>query len=611
MSFFQARSKMFVESVVRWGAWSILLQFGLGTSAGGCPPRCVCRPEARAVVCSGKYLNSVPEGFSNDAKRLDLSRNRIKTVGRRQFSGLVQLQELNLSDNLISMIEVEAFSGLKNLRTLQLKNNRLKILPVGVFSGLSSLRFLDLSQNEILVFLDYTFKEMVNLQTLEAEENDLVFISQRAFFGLQNLQELCLDRSNLTSIPTEALSQLQSLTELRMLRLTISTIPNNAFRRLQRLQSLVISNWPALDDVASNSLIGLNLSSLVISSCNLSAVPYAALRHLLYLRFLDLSYNPITAIQGNLLGDLLRLQELHLAGASLLKIEPGAFRGLSFFRMLNVTSNQLTTLEESVFHSVGNLQVLRLDGNPLACDCRLLWVVRRRLRLSFDGHQPTCSSPDAVRQREFRDFSEKELSRIFTCRPARIMDRRPQEARVEEGTTVLFSCKAEGEPFPTITWISSHKNVISATGRIRVLPNGTLEVRFAQVQDSGTYQCLAGNAAGNDSLTVGLYVKGVPRNKSISFFMDEGWTEPSNPQAANSSAQITKPFPFDVKTLIIATTMGFLSFLSSVAICFVFMFFWSQSKGQIKHTATIDFVPRSSMSGGDGGEGGRFTMKLI
>ena len=75
---------------------------------------------------------------------------------------------------------------------------------------------------------------------------------------------------------------------------------------------------------------------------------------------------------------------------------------------------------------------------------------------------------------------------------------------------------------------------------------------------------------------------------------------------------MAKPYPFDAKTLVIATTMGFLSFLSSVAICFVFMFFWSQSKGQIKHTATIDFVPRSSMGGGgDGADAGRFTMKLI
>lgn len=604
---------MFVESVVRWLVWSVLLQFGLCVSAGSCPTRCLCRSEPRDVLCSGKHLGSVPEGFPADAKRLDLSQNKIKTVGRRQFSGLPQLQDLDLSDNLISMMEVEAFQGLQTLRTLRIKNNRLKIIPVGVFSGLSALRFLDLSQNEILVFLDYTFKEMGSLQRLEAEENDLVFISQRAFFGLHSLQELNLDRSNLTSVPSEALSQLQSLTRLRMLRLTISALPNNAFRRLHRLRSLHIANWPALDTVASNSLLGLNLTSLAISSCNLSAVPYPALRHLVYLRFLDLSYNPIAAIQGNMLGDLLRLQELHLAGGSLLRIDPGAFRGLSFFRVLNVTSNQLSTLEESVFHSVGNLQVLRLDGNPLACDCRLLWVVRRRLRLNFDGHQPTCSSPEVVRLREFRDFSEKELPRLFTCRPARVLDRRPQEARVEEGTTVLFSCKADGDPPPSITWMSPHKNVVSPTGRVRVLPNGTLEVRFAQVQDSGAYHCLAGNAAGNDSLTVGLHVKGVPRNRTISYFSDEGWTEPTNLQASNSSAQVAKPYPFDAKTLIIATTMGFLSFLSSVAICFVFMFFWSQSKGQIKHTATIDFVPRSSMGGGggDGGEGGRFTMKLI
>ncbi|KAK7886945.1 hypothetical protein WMY93_026566 [Mugilogobius chulae] len=486
-------------------------------------------------------------------------------------------------------MEVEAFQGLQNLRTLRIKNNRLKIIPVGVFSGLSNLRFLDLSQNEILVFLDYTFKDMSNLQILEATENDLVFISQRAFFGLTNVVELNIDRSNLTSIPTEALSQLSSLTRLRMLRLTISTIPNNAFRRLHRLRSLIVSSWPMLDSLASNSLIGLNLTSLVISNCNLSEIPYPALRHLVYLRYLDLSYNPIAVIQRNLLGDLLRLQELHLAGGNLIRIEPGAFRGLANFRMLNVSSNQLSTLEESAFHAVGNLQVLRLDGNPLACDCRLLWVVRRRLRLNFDGFQPTCASPDGVRQRQFRDFFRKRASEAVHLPPT------------------------DGDPAPAITWISPHKNVISVTGRIRVLPNGTLEVRYAQVQDSGAYQCLAGNAAGNDSLTVGLYVKGVPRNRSIPIFLDDLWIEPTHmTQTANSSSQMAKPYPFDAKTLIIATTMGFLSFLSSVAICFVFMFFWSQSKGQIKHTATIDFVPRSSMGGGgDGGDGGRFTMKLI
>ncbi|MCJ8728643.1 hypothetical protein PDJAM_G00006830 [Pangasius djambal] len=453
---------------------------------------------------------------------------------------------------------------------------------------------------------------MVNLREMNAGENDLVFISQRAFVGLQSLQELNVDRSNLTSIPTEAFSQLQSLTKLRLRRLNINVLPNNAFRRLYQLHTLQILQWPSLETLNSNSLMSLNLTTLVISNCNLSAIPYASLRHLTHLIYLDLSYNPITSIEGNMLGELVRLREFHLVGGKLLRIEPGAFRCLVHFQLLNVSSNRLTTLEESAFHAVGNLQTLRLDRNPLTCDCRLLWVVRRRLRLNFDGRQPTCSAPERGRKREFRDFSEAELPKVFICRQACILERKLQEAKVDEGTNVQFECKADGYPPPSITWLSPQQIPFSSMGRIRVHTNGTLEVRYAQVQDTGTYRCIAANAAGNDSISASLHVRNSPRNYTTPNFFDESWVETSLPPSTNSSAQVSSPYPFDAKTLVIATTMGFLSFLSSVVICFVFMFLWSQSKGQIKHTATIDFVPRTSMGGGgDGADTGRFTMKLI
>ncbi|XP_018620315.2 leucine-rich repeat and immunoglobulin-like domain-containing nogo receptor-interacting protein 4b [Scleropages formosus] len=610
---------MFVEAIVFWAAWCVLLLFGEAASVSErpwpCPQKCDCRNEKLQVNCSWKHLTGVPEGLSVDTQSLNLSHNRLRTLGRRQFNELAQLWELDLSYNVISMIEVDAFQGLQSLRTLFLKNNRLKIIPVGVFSGLHSLQILDISDNEILVFLDYTFRELVSLHLLEAGVNDLVFISHRAFTDLQNLQELNVDRCNLTSIPTEALSQLQCLTRLRLRRLSISILPNNSFRRMLRLHTLEITHWPSLDTVAGNSLMGLNVTFLTISHCNLTAVPYTALRHLAYLRYLDLSYNPITALHGNLLSDLQRLQEFHLAGGNLLKIELGAFRGLGFFHLLNVSSNQLSTLEEGVFHSVGNLQTLRLDGNPLACDCRLLWVVRRRLRLDFDGHSPSCSTPEMVRNREFRDFSEAELPGLFTCRQARIVDRRPQELKVEEGTTVVFDCSADGDPSPSISWMSNQQKALSSTGRVRVLNNGTLEVRYAQVQDSGTFLCMASNAAGNDNISVSLHVLQLPstHNRTASHFSQESLTLVPAPSAPNTTAQVASSFPFDAKTLVIAMTMGFLSFLSSVAICFVFMFFWSQSQGQIKHNANIDFVPRTSMGGGggDGVDTGKFTMKLI
>ncbi|XP_035263126.1 leucine-rich repeat and immunoglobulin-like domain-containing nogo receptor-interacting protein 4b [Anguilla anguilla] len=610
---------MFLEAV-QWGAWSILILWVAGASTAPelsrpCPQQCECHQGTKEVNCSRRQLTSVPESVSSDSRRLDLAHNHLKTLSRRQFSGLAQLQELDLSNNIISMIEVEAFQGLQSLQILRIKSNRLKIIPVGVFSGLSSLRTLDISKNEILVFLDYTFRELISLQQLEAGENDLVFISQRAFMGLQNLQELNLDSCNLTSIPIEALSQLQNLTRMHLRRLSISILPSASFHRLSHLRDLRISQWASLDTLTSKSLTGLNLTSLSINKCNLSTVPYASIQHLVFLRYLDLSYNPITVVRGNLLADLIHLQEFHLAGGRLVRIEPEAFKGLAYLRLLNVSSNQLPTLEEGALHSVGNLETLRLDNNPLSCDCRLLWVVQRRLQLDFDGYQPYCSAPAVVRGRAFWDFTEVELPDLFTCRQAQILDHKPQDVRVEEGSRALFHCMANGDPPPSITWMTSQHVVLLNTGRIRVSTNGTLEIRYAQVQDSGSYLCTASNIAGNDSFSVSLQVSAVPnsRNRTAPYFSEVVWTVPSTPTATNSSAPAPDPFPFDAKTLIIAMTMGFLSFLSSVIICFVFMFVWSQSQGQIKHTATINFVPRASKSGGggDGNDSGRFTMKLI
>ncbi|XP_030645092.1 leucine-rich repeat and immunoglobulin-like domain-containing nogo receptor-interacting protein 4a [Chanos chanos] len=615
----QAGPQMCVEVAVRYSALLFWVA-GLVSTAEhtwSCPQRCICDSEMLLVNCTGRLLTSVPDAIPRNAQHLSLVRNRLKSLARRQFSGLGQLRELDLSDNVLTMIEAEAFLGLQKLLTLRICRNRLKIIPVGVFAGLPSLRLLDISENEILVFLDYSFREMVSLQQLEASENDLVFISNRAFTGLLNLQQLHLDRCNLTSVPSEALSQLTGLVQLRLCRLSITALPNNSFQRLSRLRELTVSHCPWLGTLATNSLIGLNLTSLSLTHCNLSTIPYTPLHHLVYLQYLDLSYNPITSIKGHLLGDLLRLQEFHLMGAGLLQVDSGAFQGLAYFRLLNISSNRLVTLEEPVFHSLGSLQVLRLDGNPLSCDCRLLWVLRRQLHLDFDGRPPVCAAPEQVQGRTFWDFTESELPGLFTCRQARILTRKPQDVRVDEGHTVLFSCRADGDPVPSITWLNPQRSILSPTGRIRVLSNGSLEVRYAQVQDSGYYLCLASNAAGNDSVSVSLRVRGFPyssRNRTYPFFL-EGWSLPSAQPPINSSSQGTQPFPFEIKTLVIAVTMGFLSFLSSVAICFVFMFLWSQSKGQIKHTATIDFVPRSSVGASGGGgtntEMGRFTMKLI
>ncbi|XP_055518830.1 leucine-rich repeat and immunoglobulin-like domain-containing nogo receptor-interacting protein 1 [Leucoraja erinacea] len=595
-------------------AWPpvVLLLLGavLSGHAAGCPARCDCSAQERSVVCHRKRLMSVPEGIPTETRLLDLGKNRIKTLVQDEFSAFPLLEELQLNENVLSAVEPGAFSNLLNLRLLGLRGNRLKLIPLGVFTGLNNLTQLDISENKIVILLDYMFQDLSSLRALEVGDNELVYISHRAFSGLHSLERLALEKCNLTAVPTEALSHLHSLVQLRLRSLNIHAIHNYSFKRLYRLKVLEVSDWPYLDTLTPNCLYGLNLTSLTISSCNLSSVPYLAIRHLVYLRFFNLSFNPISTVQGHLLQELLRLQEIHLAGGRLSTLDPYAFRGLSHLRLLNVSANALTTLEESVFHSVGNLETLIMDRNPLACDCRLLWVFRRRWRLNFNREQPVCASPEMVQGKEFKDFPDVLPPSYFTCRRARIRDKAPQTVRVDEGHTVHFQCRADGDPAPVILWMSPRKRHISgrSSGRLTVFPDGTLEVRYAQIQDNGTYMCVAMNAGGNDSTSARLLVRGYSAqgNRSLAFITNQ----PND--AAHNSTRPSVPFPFDIKTLIIATTMGFISFLGVVLFCLVLLFLWSRGKGNTKHNIEIEYVPRKSDAGiGTADAPRKFNMKMI
>lgn len=600
--------------------WQPILILLLGTvlsgSTTGCPSRCECNVLERSVMCHRKKLMTVPEGIPAETKLLDLSKNRIRTINPDEFAAFPNLEHLELSENTISTIEPGAFNNLYGLRTLGLRSNKLKLIQLGVFTGLSNLTQLDISENKIVILLDYMFQDLYNLRSLEVGDNDLVFISHRAFHGMSSLEHLSLEKCNLSSVPTEAFTHLHSLITLRLRHLNINVIRDYSFKRLYRLKVLEIANWPYLDTMTPNCLYGLNLTSLTIANANLTTIPYVALRHLVYLRFLNLSYNPINTIEGNKLHDLLRLQEFHLVGGRLSMIEPYSFRGLNYLKILNVTGNSLSTLEESAFHSVGNLETLALYDNPLACDCRLLWVFRRRWRLNFNKHQPTCASPEFVQGKEFKDFPDVLQPNYFTCRKSRIRDRKPQQKFVDEGAIVHFACQADGDPAPVIMWLSPQKKLITTKtiGRISVLPDGTLEVRYAQIQDNGTYACVASNAGGNDTSLAHLHIHSYSPdwphqpNKTFAFISNQPIETGANGTRDNV------PFPFDIKTLIIATTMGFISFLGVVLFCLVLLFLWSRGKGNTKHNIEIEYVPRKSdagMSSSTADAPRKFNMKMI
>ncbi|NWU69936.1 LIGO3 protein, partial [Pterocles burchelli] len=520
-----------------------------------CPARCECAPQIRSVVCHRKRLTSIPEGIPTETKILDLNKNRIRCLNPGDLSPYPLLEELDFSENIISNVEPGAFSNLFNLQTLRLRGNQLKLIPPGVFTKLTNLTLLDISENKLVILLDYMFQDLRNLKSLEVGDNDLVYISQRAFSGLLGLEQLTIEKCNLTSISAESLSYLQNLEVLRLRHLSISTLEDQNFKKLYNLLQLEIDNWPLLEDISPTSFQGLNLTSLSITYTNISAVPAAALRNLVYLRYLNLSYNPISAVLKGSFKDLIRLQELHIVGALL-----------------------------------------------------------RRKTLNFDGQQPMCSSPPEIQGNALRDFPDSILFEYFTCQKPKIRDRKLQHVTAREGQSVSFLCRADGEPDPSIAWVSPQHRMITtrSTGRATVLPGGTLEIRFAQVQDSGTYICIASNAGGNDTYFATLTVKG--RLADGSHYANRTLYLSEFNDTSHNDTQVFLKFTLDLKTILVSTAMGCITFLGVVLFCFLLLFVWSRGRGQHKNNFSVEYsfrkVDGPTTTTGQGGAR-KFNMKMI
>ncbi|XP_062411879.1 leucine-rich repeat and immunoglobulin-like domain-containing nogo receptor-interacting protein 3a [Sardina pilchardus] len=584
------------------------------SQGAGCPLRCDCVPQQRSVLCAYKRLTAIPEAIPADTRTLDLKGNKLRWVEHGDLAAFGRLEELDLSENSISVLEPNAFAELRSLRVLRLRANQLKLVPMGAFSRLANLTALDLSDNKIVILLDFTFQDLHSLRNLEVGDNDLVYVSNKAFLGLVGLRELTIERCNLTSISGQSLSYLRSLVTLRLRYLSVAALEEQNFRKLGGLRGLEIDHWPLLEHISPHSFQGLNLSWLSITHTNITSVPTSALRNLAHLGSLNLSHNPIAVLESWALRDLLRLKELHLVGTRLLQVQPYGLGGLRQLRLLNLSDNGLVTLEEGSFHSVNTLETLRVDGNPLACDCRLLWILQRRKTLDFDGRPPVCAAPVEVQGKALSDFSDAALFDHFTCQRPKIRNRKLQQVSAREGQQVAFACRAEGEPAPVIFWISPQRRRITtkSAGRVTVLPEGTLEIRYAQVTDSGTYICIASNAGGNDTYFATLTVSGLPLDAALvvnrTYYVGD-----LNDTSLNDTRVFLK-FTLDLKTILISTAMGCITFLGVVLFCFLLLFIWSRGRGQHKNNFSVEYsfrkVDGPSSSGGQGGAR-KFNMKMI
>uniref|UniRef100_A0AAQ5YWH8 Ig-like domain-containing protein n=1 Tax=Amphiprion ocellaris TaxID=80972 RepID=A0AAQ5YWH8_AMPOC len=78
------------------------------------------------------------------------------------------------------------------------------------------------------------------------------------------------------------------------------------------------------------------------------------------------------------------------------------------------------------------------------------------------------------------------------------------------GGEAVLSCQVEGSMRHNLTWHRAGRTIRARAGRVKVLPNSSLQISAVRTQDAGEYHCVATNAHGDSRIKVWLLVPEAP-----------------------------------------------------------------------------------------------------
>ena len=104
----------------------------------------------------------------------------------------------------------------------------------------------------------------------------------------------------------------------------------------------------------------------------------AGIDYLSSLEVLDLSHNAITEVNGRSLRRLVRLVRLNMDDNSVCPVVANSFQHQRRLTSLSLRNNRLSVVSETDLPPTLERQLhVDLFGNPLQCDCRLLWFFEK------------------------------------------------------------------------------------------------------------------------------------------------------------------------------------------------------------------------------------------
>lgn len=270
----------------------------------------------------------------------------------------------------------------------------------------------------------------------------------------------------------------------------------------------------------SGIIFPLKLRYLAIRGCSIQEVLSYTFSRLNSLEILDLSENQILNIHDYAFEGL-SIQTLKLNDIGKLKLYPESFSKLSL-KVLSIKSSHLSVLDYSVFSRLNqarfeilqlsnnnfrtidrqfepiirNLKQVDLHGNPIVCNCSLLWLKKMSgFRIIF----PKCVSPSNLRSKLLSEIDESE----FKCEPPKISEIKVNF--LSHVTAELF-CTVDTKSSKTgqvsVSWISNFKT--NPVPEVMSHSVASIKINKSRFSIDNDYKCIAENKIGQSSIIVTL-----------------------------------------------------------------------------------------------------------
>ncbi|XP_058056875.1 uncharacterized protein LOC131208239 [Anopheles bellator] len=293
----------------------------------------------------------------------------------------------------------------------------------------------------------------------------------------------------------------------------------------------------------------INLQKIYLARNQIVKIHDRAFRGLTNLVELDLSDNMLPEVPTETFQDYSALMRLSLSGNPIRVLRTNAFKHLSYLTTLELSNCHIDFVEDEAFIGMDNLEWLRLDGNRITtirgahvlpaslhginlqsnrwyCDCQLTDV--HTWLNSFNVPQREeikCTGPPRLAGETVKSLPLDDLA----CLP--IVTPETSYREIAEGRNISLDCRIAATPEPTVAWLFQGQILLNES---LLAPNlhlyyyiddvdgekhSELFIYNINVDDNGTYSCVAENSAGRvqTNYTLHVIIKEEPVVEQVTF----------------------------------------------------------------------------------------------